>query len=179
MNQYNIVLLPPDDVAQRAVAYAQSVLKPYSDGYCLEAGQVLPHITLAQCAHSDAHFMDSVGGALKGFCFKDTLFFIGLGVRNGTGRHEGFYWAEMVVEKTDPLLRLHVGVVEALQTLGVQPLNPFGEQYHPHLTFARISKKMELPECGIQEKSPLKGFLLAFGRSDQNGRYRGTLNTFS
>jgi 2'-5' RNA ligase len=170
MNYYNIVLLPPPAVFERAVDYSQKNLKPLSSGYCLEHGRVLPHITLAQCRGEKA-FAQEVLHSLRGKPFRGSIVFDGVNLRKGEGQHDGYFWAEMAVQKSDTLMEIHLTAVNILSGLGSVPLNPYGERYHPHLTFARIREEAALPDPGLQRKSPIPGFILAFGHSDKNGRY--------
>lgn len=175
---YNTVLLPPDSIAGQAFAFAGRYLQPQADGYCLEAGKVLPHVTLCQIYCEDVRQVSAYRQSLDDLpplpqtvCMNDVY------CMPGIGQHAGYIWTGLSVARNNPpLQRLHEAISGRAREQGLAPLNKALADYWPHLTFARL-KGGAVPAFDVTGYADffapdgIAGWRLAFGESDINGRF--------
>ena len=172
--RYNTVLLPPDNFADLYIDFSQDNFSGIQDGYCLKQGRALPHITLCQARINTQDQLDDLMGSLENVdkAFSAAIEF-------------GSYYASKKPDKAivytglavrvpnDPLQALHNLVYKKHRNLQLEVLNPSGEEYWPHLTFARFKDSAVIPELSFPERFwlTIPDWRVAFGVSDEAGQF--------
>lgn len=155
---------------------AQSLLSEMSDGYLLSSS-VFPHITVAQFELNDEEkarlqilWEEIAKLNIKPFSPK----LIGVSFIKGLKSHDGFYWAQLAVERDPLVMKTHHQVVDVLNKHQLSCLNDAGDIYKPHITLARITLSKSIP-LWTSELLAAQEFRIAIGASDKNGRYLKTV----
>lgn len=177
---YNIVLLPNAEIATAAVDLSHKVFSEISDGYCLEAGKVFPHITLGQfrSENSDViqrimqHVQHMKEDVVPDIAFSDIY------AKPDKWDDIEYLWIELVVVPSEELSFVQEKVHLVLQEEGLVSLNPGLEAYRPHLTLARMRAETPIPLFACPDcfkVNVIGGWKLAIGHSDRNGQLLGVL----
>ena len=169
---HNIVLAFEERLSSNLVKFAQSNFEEISDGYCL-SDQAIPHVTLSQV---NLHDFSNIKGLQKELLNinlnKVVLCPTSFSFRYGYNDHEGFIWVEIGIRKSRDLVEAHKKVCEVLFSYDLKPLNAYGGEYHPHITFCRVRLGSKTPEMQFETflTQTIEGSFLAFGESDHNGQ---------
>lgn len=167
---YTIVLVPSLAASSLYIEASQSLFRPYQPTYLLDTHHSFPHITIAQFECEKFETAQQVWQQMRLGVEETSLTppFTGLSFLQGQGPYQDTYWVELSIARgtsSSPLMVLHETTIHTLYDLGLEPLNPHGNNYRPHLTLARIVKPNTLPvwqETLFQKTR----FHLAWGRSD-------------
>lgn len=171
MPRYNIALRPDDALTDSAlVALAQDHYADVSESYILGAA-ALPHVTLCQFDAPDDE-------AARTFFRKSQIPSVWeitlthFNRRAGAGLHEGYFWAEFLVARTNALLTVQTRLVSDLMQSGYTS-HTAPETYVPHVTLARIrtSKYDHSPAVPVCNKT----WHSALGHCDRYGVYQSDL----
>lgn len=163
MNYYNVVLLPPKELSEKLIAFAQDNFKDFADGYCLSES-VFPHITLCQFKAEKVPniSMDNVN---KTPCLMTPHIRVG---------SECYVGVELVVKNDYWLLSLHNNIKHKLISKEVEILT---NDYSPHLTFCGVHEndqhKVNLNDVSEDLLGTHEGWTVQVGNSDENGQYLG------
>ena len=167
MQRFNLVLLPEKTELQALFSrLALSYFKDYQDGYILADG-ALAHVTL--CAFRAVREQDA-RSVFRSFQAERniTLGIEQFHLRAGTDEHQGFFWAEYLMEKKQTLLAMQKNCFHHLASKGCEVLTPV-DGYAPHITLARIPFLLsELPSVDEVEGKAIS-FRPAVGLSTENG----------
>ena len=169
---HNIVLSFNDKTNSGFVQFAQDKFSSISDGYCLSE-IVIPHVTLAQINLANFSAQEDLIASLssinpENICLNPE----GFAFRYGSSTHTGKIWIEIIIQKTKALLDVHNDVCKTLEIFDLKPLNAYGKNYHPHITFCRMSLDHQIPQILLPQNfvHPIKKPFLCFGESDPNGQ---------
>jgi 2'-5' RNA ligase len=168
MQRFNLVLLPTDANLQVLFSrISQSYFGDSQDGYML-ADEALAHVTLCQFrAENERAAID----AFLSFADKQNalLAIQQFRIRTGTDEHNGFLWAEYLVERKQTLLEMQKKCHSHLMSRGHQVLTSV-ESYSPHITLARVPHLQDnVPSIEeIPDKDSI-AFRPAVGVSTENG----------
>jgi len=165
MEYFNAVLLPPEEVSKDIVNFTTDNLKHFAEGYCL-SNLVLPHITLCQFkSYKKPHSYEHAD--LKVPSFKE------LNLRTGTGKHKGFYWVELLIEKESWLLDLAHQTQQNIEKNDGMVLTA-EKNYKPHLTLCRTKQnQINMLDFPFEIFNKKEAWQFAIGASDENGQFYG------
>lgn len=168
--KFNTVLVPPKNIAQAAIVFAQAHYAHDHDDYCLESDGHLPHITLVQTEILDEEKIEILSNKINEMA---ELFLNDIRLENYY-HHLDRGYCGVSVSLSEGLKKSHGHVVEAHSELGLEILSGHGEDYWPHMTFAKTScelpQDVKIPEL-LQGQS--KSWSLEFGRMGEQGVYLG------
>lgn len=166
MNYFNAVLRPPNELEEALTSFAQENFADKADGYCL-SDKVFPHITLCQ-------FKANAMPEISFDEIKKSPDPVKYNVGVGTGIHEGYVWAEILIKPEPWLYHLHEYVKNKLSSYDVEILT---KNYMPHQTFCRLpanqqdfAQSIKLPKMFLKQ---YEGWTFEVGHSDGNGQYLG------
>ncbi len=170
MKAFNTVLIPHEFIANAATTFAQSNFSEGHDGYCLSQKGHLPHITLAQIEveddFDDKAFFEKVSEIKWN---ADLALTLGDYYHNLDRGYNGVH-----IQMTPELRRLHNQVIDACKEFGVKPQNASGDDYWPHMTFAKhpvpLPEPVHLP---LALTGQVSGWKLQFGYMGEHGTYLG------
>ncbi len=174
VQRYNIAFLADDPSPFTKVA--KTLFGSTYDTYILSENS-LAHITLCQFETQEPEILKKI--------FKDVLALniityipnmIGVHFKKGTKENQGFYMAQILVERENFLIKAHVGILEIIKKYNINCVNASAECYQPHLTLARIRLADSIPAWPDVLFNPTT-FKLALGISDPSGQYLETLHT--
>lgn len=168
IQRYNIAFLAEDPLPFRKVA--KELFADVSVGYLLSDSS-LAHITICQFETDDPKIPEEIFKevqALNMGSYEPSM--IGISFKKGTKENEGFYMAQIFIERENALIALHNSVLDMVKKHKMNCLNSNSELYKPHITLARIELKKAIP---IWPESILNTskFKLTLGLSDQSGQY--------
>lgn len=175
---YNVVLRPDHRLEQMAVQFSQDFFSECFDGNCLSA-QIYPHVTLGQFRTDDLQVHQSVVDRvekLKKTIEVPKLSFSGFFARYCPDYGGPGFWLELVVKKHKQLSVIQNNVHRDLTAVGLTPLNASLDDYHPHLTFARILKNARFSDFMVPADffgQEFDGWTISVGQSDQYGQFWG------
>lgn len=172
IQRYNIAFLAdnPMPFTQAAKALFGNIY----DTYILSENS-LPHITLCQFETQDPKILKDI--------FNETLALnintyvpnmIGVHFKKGTKENQGFYMAQILIEREKSLIEAHFSVLEIIKKYNMKCVNSASDRYQPHLTLARIRLTNPISIWPDSILNPAR-FKLTLGISDPNGQYLKTL----
>ncbi len=163
MEYFNAVLIPPDNYKTQIMDFCKNNLQSLSDGYCL-GETAFPHITLCQFK---AAFVPNI--TPQGF-YSPVL--LDVNHRKGWGKHEGFMWYEMRLQKDKKITTMQRIIADQLMESNAKLTTPLDDFYAPHITLCRYVESIDVNVNEALLKLP-KNWTFEIGRSDQNGQYLG------
>lgn len=166
--QYNIALLAENPLPFQKVA--NDLFLDVSDGYLLSDNS-LTHITICQFVTDNQTIPEKIFKDVQTLNIKHyNPKMLGFSFQKGPKKHEGFYMAQIFIEREPALMTIHNRTLDILRDFGINCLNDHAELYKPHITLARIKLIKPIP---IWHDSILNSarFKLTLGLSDQNGQY--------
>lgn len=165
---YNIALLALNPRPYCNVA--NELFADMSQGYILSENSH-PHITLGQFMSDEPKSVEAIWEQIRLFDFKDLQpKFLGINFQKGAGEHEGFYWAQIVVEREKSIMDMHLTVLNTLSGNEIKCITDNSDLYKPHVTLARILLNSPISLWPSHILNPT-GFKITLGISDENGQY--------
>ena len=179
---YNTVLIPEKALEEKLYDFVRQAYKNPASEYCIQKGAVIPHITLGGFETSGSDTLEKYCNALKLIDYPDLLI-----------KFHYFYFSDISKETKTANTGIGVHNTQALQDLqdaitrlaedhDLTLFNATGVSYWPHLTFGRIYlddlNPGFVPPLDLFDQDGLKGWTLAFGRSDQNGQFLEILERY-
>lgn len=159
--------------SDRLRGFAQKKFFDLAEGNCLSS-KTIPHITVGQMNISTEEIEIIKKVIINIPAFKPDFSVFSFSYRIGSQRHVGKLWAEINFKKSEFLENTHRIFCNEMEKNGIGVLNPIYENYHPHLTFARLSSDILLPSCQIDPKilefNPMH-VDLSYGECNQNGQF--------
>lgn len=151
---------------------AQSSFQESAFGYCLGNGIAFPHITLSQLHVTDAGQKADIDQWLDEKKFKIP---VTLDNFNISFHSPGVMWCHFSVHKSAALTALQAEIHHFVKTIGLAPLNPSLDAYHPHVTIARLKAGTPIPSFQIPEELIDQEFAteVIYGPSDEVGQLLG------
>jgi 2'-5' RNA ligase len=180
MPLFNLAYRPTDDAfVQQCISYAHEQFASFADGYLINAHDALPHITVCQFEAPEEKLPQLWERAKKLSASGEDFIFTGPAFRQSAGIHKNYIWAELAVRPDSKLVEEQILLTQMLaEKFGITPLTLTGDDYHPHLTYARLQQGVDVKAI----KPPLKSdwedaydFYFTLGRSNANGAYLETL----
>ena len=171
--RFNTVLVPPAHIAKAAIEFAQRNFSHDHMGYCLSYDNHLPHITLAQSRLNDDSIVNILRDNLAGL---DSYLTDSIKLKNYY-HHIDRAYCGLSVNLTNQLHKLHNIVVSIHKELGAEIQGAYGDEYWPHMTFAKTSHQLRQPvdiQDNLQGES--NGWILEFGHMGDHGVYLGKYN---
>ena len=172
----NIIILPPPEVAERAMAWSRKIAEKYKTDFVLDGKNYYPHITLYQLALSDANSVSldqqlhSIVSDTKSFQIEADIFstLVGFVFLNFKKSNELFSLHEQIVNSCNPL-RDGENIPAEVQNLTNPDVPEFIKQsirtygsalamkaYLPHISITRLktfseadSARMKLANASI------------------------------
>ncbi|HPQ50757.1 MAG: hypothetical protein KDJ26_08890 [Alphaproteobacteria bacterium] len=172
---YNIVLIPDNIFARKAVSFAQEFFLDFQDGYCL-SDVVFPHITLGQFKSNDRHILTNIREKLLDVSLSVVIQFKHMYIRRDVLGKKSYLWIGLEVQKTEDLSQVQAEVHKILNQSHLLPLNRSLENFWPHMTFARINEQSLFPPfCFPAEVIDFVGsdWKIEVGYSDCYGQFLG------
>lgn len=169
MNRYNIALIPSQEETQEKLQQlAKSHFADLQDGYLL-GDEALAHVTLCQFQAESQEQARNVFLALEvgidyPLAIKDFHF------RKGEEKHEGYVWAEFVIQKSPSLMALQEKCHKHVLEMKCKPLTAV-DDYSPHITLARLKNATSQTLLAKTPTAPFKeaDFEPAIGITADNG----------
>ena|GEM_PF-6834264 len=170
MIKFNTVLIPPPEIAKASIDFAQAHYVHNHDGYCLGSDGHLSHITLLQGKSENVEDIEilynKIPSVLNEFSKPLEL--------GDYYHHLDRGYCGLEVTLSDELKRLHEEIVDIYRDLNLEIYSGHGDDYWPHLTFAKTSHELSLdtkiPNI-LQGQS--NGWRLEFGYRGDHGVYLG------
>jgi 2'-5' RNA ligase len=162
-------------IHDEAIKFAKRHFSDGNKGYCLGTGNPkhLPHITLAQIAIEDSFDVSKLYNALA-----SGLWSTNNSVTLATYYHDqNRHYAGLNVDLSDELKQLHNHITHVHHDLGIEIINPHGDDYWPHMTFSKNPNSLpESVPMPITLQGLSKGWKLEFGYMGDHGVYLGKYN---
>lgn len=169
--RYNLAALPNDERIHQVYFQQASFLKHKANGYCLEAGGALPHVTLCQFRARDNQEALALTRAYVGRKLSVTP--LGIYIRPGEQEHTGRFWVGHLVARHRDLMETQRQAVSNLKGSAPEVFNASGDRYFPHFTLARLTSQIDLPaSLWISDLFHTEIFCTVYlGLSDETGQY--------
>lgn len=170
--RYNLALLPVEEEIREAFFSSAKLFKQHADGYCLQPGKALPHITLSQFrAENDERAKEIVTDLLG----EDVVVnLVGAYLHGGQDEHTGRYWIGYTVVRDGILMRFQETVVDVLSIGGAEVISFMSDGYFPHFTVARLGDLPATINTGFYDNSLIMRDIpchTCLGASDENGQF--------
>jgi 2'-5' RNA ligase len=168
--RFNIALLPCDDAYQQVFArLAQSYFAEPLHDYLL-GNHALAHVTLCQFRAPDSKAAEEAFASWSYDNPDGDSAFLSIAYFQYKLRNlYPFFWAELLIQATPPLHRLHQSCCNHLQALGMEVLTT-REPYSPHITLA-CTADQSVDVNAVTQASPREPipFRLGLGQSSEYG----------
>ncbi len=166
--RYNIALYALDPESYCNVA--NELFSDMSQGYILSENSH-PHITLCQFKSDDLNVIEAIWEQVKIFNFEVLEpKFLGINFQKGAGEHHKFYWVQITVERENPIMDMHLKVLNILNENQMKCITDNSDLYKPHVTLARIQLNRPISVWPSHILNPT-AFKITLGISDENGQY--------
>lgn len=166
--RYNIAFLAVNP--QPFCEIAQALFSDVSDTYLLSDNSH-PHVTVCQFETEDPSLPSELFKEVKSLnvkIYEPSM--LGISFEKGTKENEGFYMAQIFIEREKNIMEFHTQVLKLLEKYSLPCINANAARYKPHVTLARIKLKKPLPVWPDSLLDPAI-FKITLGVSDQNGQY--------
>ena len=166
---------------------SRALISDYQPKYLLaKDGTSSPHITVVQFDCESSDLAHQVGLKMYEKMQKEHFApfnppFVGVAFVDGVGIYEGTTWVELSVKRGEddsPIMKVHYAALEALKNFNLEPLYAIGNNYHPHLTLARIIMPKHIKTWSQGFYQEPCNFSLELGVFDEEWQYAKTLETF-
>lgn len=169
MKRFNIVLIPHEFVANAAIDFARTNFSHDHEDYCLGCDGHLPHVTLAQLEIPDDFDVTQIYNRVAKTLWNETET-----LSLGDYYHHAQLYNGVNITSSNALQNLHERVVSMCEDLGLEVVNPSGDKYWPHMTFAKTKHRLVEPvELPIALTGNSAGWKLEFGHAGNHWTYLG------
>jgi len=168
--KFNTVLVPPSEIGNASIDFAQAHYAHNHDDYCLGSDGHLPHITLAQTEIPEDEKVALIHSAIK---LINENFMSDVELQDYYHDLDRGYCG-VSVELSSDLKILHEQIVKIHEDLGLNILSSHSGNYCPHVTFAKtfsqLPENTTIPDIlqGISN-----GWKVEFGHMGNHGVYLG------
>lgn len=171
-DRFNIALRPSSPaLARQTIALAEAGFSSQAEGYLL-GRDAWPHITLCQFRGPEPDaWIDKIWSEL-GLATLD-LQFAGYYLRE-SGKDENCQWVGLELKGDPALLDLQRRAHDLVKSLKLEVITGTGEDYFPHLTFARLgpgANKVALTRLPAELLHHRNPFYLTIGKAGPLGTY--------
>ncbi|MBN9343275.1 MAG: hypothetical protein BGO76_03480 [Caedibacter sp. 38-128] len=165
---YNIALLPKNSSSE----FIDLALLFANHADYLLGNNCLPHLTVTMFLTADETLIDNLWLEAKSISNSLSISNIMLEFNKTNYKNENKYiWLELLPKFDQRILELHFKLASLLQEYEISCLNASLNDYHPHLTLARIEEKALVSKLKSLNVNISDNFYMALGKSDTIGQF--------